>query len=96
MGTSMNKEREERRSLKLWIIIGGLSLAFLLYGLTMFLVVGDKGPPGWDFGVVEDTPGKSVFSTIQQQPVGTKGPEEQHVAGRPSLADTPAKDKPER
>ena len=94
-GMNMGKEREDGKSLKLWIRVSGLSLAFLLYGLVMFLVVGDKGPPGWDFGVVEDTPGKSVYSTIHQQPADAKGPEEQHVAGKPSQADTPTKNKPQ-
>ena len=41
--------------------------AFLLYGLTFFLVVGDRGPPDWDFGAVQDTPGKSLYSTAGGQ-----------------------------
>jgi hypothetical protein len=89
MEIDMTEERKDRKSWKLWIMIAGLSLAFLLYGLVMFLAVGDKGPPDWDFGVIEDTPGKSIFSTVPEQPVGTMGPEEQHVAGKPSLAETP-------
>jgi hypothetical protein len=93
MEMNMTNEREGKESWKLWIIIGGLSLAFLLYGLVMFIAVRDKGPPGWDFGVVEDTPGKSIFSTMREQPIGTKGPEEQHVSGKPPLAETPTKDR---
>ena len=69
-----------------WALVSGLALAFLLYGLFMFVVVGDKGPPEWDFSTVEDIPGKSEYSTFPQ-PGGTPvEPEPQHVSGRPPLA----------
>jgi hypothetical protein len=94
MSAHSRKEREDPKgSVKLWIIVGSISLAFLLYGLFMFFAVGDKGPPDWDFGIVEDTPGKSVFST-HPEPSGTAGePEAQHVAGKPSRTGSPAKEK---
>ena len=46
-------------------IIVGLVIAvlFLLWGLFIFFMVGDKGPPSWDFGVMEDIPGQSPYST---------------------------------
>ena len=59
-----------------------LSVVFVAYGLILFLSVGDKGPPGWDFGALEDIPGKSVYSTSSGNPAAP--PEEQHVAGQPS------------
>jgi hypothetical protein len=94
MSTYSTKEREDpKRSVKLWIIVFSISLAFLLYGLFMFFAVGDKGPPDWDFGIVEDIPGKSVFST-HPEPSGSAGePEAQHVAGKPSRTGSPAKEK---
>jgi hypothetical protein len=92
---TIGEEQEgKKRSLRLWIIVCGLSLAFLAYGLVAFLMIGDKGPPGWDFGVVPDTPGKSSFSTAADQSVSPERIEEQHVAGRPSSSETPAREKP--
>ena len=59
----MNEVREEKNDerwvdLKGWFYVCGLALFFLLYGLFMFYMIGDKGPPGWDFGIVEDIPGE--------------------------------------
>jgi hypothetical protein len=54
---------ERGSSLRGWFYVCGLALFFLLYGLFMFYMIGDKGPPGWDFGTVEDTPGASIYST---------------------------------
>ncbi|OPY67399.1 MAG: hypothetical protein A4E57_02336 [Syntrophorhabdaceae bacterium PtaU1.Bin034] len=82
---SAGKGRERKGSLILWLLVCGVSLAFAIYGLIIFLVIGDKGVPAWDFGVVEDTPGKSEYSTFSGN--GMAVPEEQHVAGRPSRAD---------
>jgi hypothetical protein len=44
-------------------IVTGIALFFLVWGLTIFFVVGDKGPPSWDFGTVQDIPGESPYST---------------------------------
>ncbi len=86
----MNKrgERKEESAGKGWAIVCGLALAFLLYGLFIFAVVGDKGPPDWDFNVIEDIPGKSVYSTYPQPGETPMQPEPQHVAGKPSRAPT--------
>jgi hypothetical protein len=82
-------EKEEnggKAGLRSWALVCGLALAFLLYGLFMFMIVGDKGPPGWDFSTVEDIPGKSEYSTFPE-PGGTpREPEPQHVSGKPSQA----------
>jgi hypothetical protein len=72
--------------LRSWIIVWLLAIFFLIYGLFMFFVVGDKGPPDWDFGIVEDIPGKSPYST-SPEPAGSAGePAPQHVTGKPALA----------
>ena len=68
--------------MRLWIIVCALSLAFLVYGIVAFLIVGDKGPPAWDFDVVQDTPGKSAYSITADQTTDSEGPSRQHVSGR--------------
>jgi hypothetical protein len=40
-----------------------IAFVFLCWGLIIFFMVGDKGPPAWDFSVVEDIPGQSPYST---------------------------------
>ncbi len=84
-------QQSSTSSAKLWILISAMALAFLLYGIMMFYVVGDKGPPDWDFGVVQDIPGKSQFSTFSGKV--TSLPEEQHVADRPLQAEFPTQEK---
>ncbi|HSR10949.1 MAG TPA: hypothetical protein VLS90_05855 [Thermodesulfobacteriota bacterium] len=68
-----------------WLIVIGLSVLFFVYGIFMFLAIGDKGPPDWDFGTVEDIPGQSIYSTTP----GIRGPqaipEPQHVDQKPAL-----------
>jgi hypothetical protein len=92
-----NKFGPEERgpSLKGWIYVCVLALSFLVYGLFMFYMIGDKGPPGWDFGTVDDVPGQSVYSTHPGAPGTIPEPEPQHVSDRPPLAPPgPGKEKP--
>jgi hypothetical protein len=82
----MSRRRVRKTDMGGWTFVIGLAVFFLLYGLFLFLSIGDKGPPDWDFGVIEDIPGKSVNST-SPEPAGNIGePEPQHVSGRPSQA----------
>jgi len=78
--------QEKSLSIRSWAIVWFLAIFFVSYGLFMFFVVGDKGPPDWDFGIVEDIPGKSVYSTFPQPSGATSEPAPQHVAGKPTLA----------
>lgn len=73
--------------IKSWIYVCGLAVFFLIYGLFMFYMIGDKGPPGWDFGTVEDIPGESVYSTNEPITGGTAAPEPQHVSQKPPQAE---------
>ena len=82
------ESEEQRPSLKGWFYVCGLALLFFIYGLFMFYMIGDKGPPGWDFGTVEDIPGESVYSTNQPITGGTAAPEPQHVSQKPPQAET--------
>ncbi len=92
---SQDNPKEEREGLRGWLIVGSLVLLFLFYGFFMYFVVGDKGPPSWDFGVVQDIPGQSSYSTHSpRQGKGTE-PEAQHVSQKPSKALTEVqKEKP--
>jgi hypothetical protein len=73
-----------RETLKSMLIPTGAALLFLLWGMGVYFSVGDKGPPSWDFGVVEDVPGASKYSTDDGRPLnGISMPlEKQHVDGR--------------
>jgi len=77
---------EERSSARTWAIIAGIAAAFLLWGGIVFFVIGEKGPPDWDFSVVPDIPGESAYSTHTPfRPTGrvpgpiSAQPEPQHV-----------------
>jgi hypothetical protein len=58
-------EPKTKGALRSWLIIVAMAFLFLLWGLFIFFAVGDKGPPSWNFGVVEDIPGQSPYSTGQ-------------------------------
>ena len=85
-GINGNGKRESVRS---WSLVLGLAVGFLLWGLFIFFAVGDKGAPPWNFGVVEDIPGQSPYSThssreypgIGSHPLEETGVEPQHVMG---------------
>ncbi len=76
-----------------WLIVCGIAVAFVLYGLFAFFVIGDKQPADWDFGGIEDIPGESVYSTFPYRG-RTEEPEPQHVDGKPSKAETAIADNP--
>ena len=63
----MNRDNGENRSgkerLKAWAIVALITACILGYGLVVFRTVGDKGPPDWDFGAIDDVPGQSPYST---------------------------------
>jgi hypothetical protein len=86
---------ERQVEIKGWLYVCVLALCFLLYGLFMFFMIGDKGPPEWDFGIIEDIPGASAYSTNEPITGGTNRPEPQHVSQKPLHAGTDAaKEKP--
>ncbi len=83
------KNEEGGKNWKGWFIVCTLAVLFLIYGVFMYLVVGDRGPPPWDFNTAEDIPGQSVYST---NPAGGPAavPELQHVSQKPPLVETDA------
>ena len=54
---------EEKSSVATWSILTAIAVGFLLWGLFIFFVIGEKGPPEWDFSVIPDIPGESIYST---------------------------------
>lgn len=81
------ERRFRRQAIQGWLIVTGISLAFVLYGFFAFFMIGDKGPPEWDFGAIEDIPGQSVYSTYPYRG-RVPAPEPQHVDRRPSRVET--------
>ncbi|NIQ37541.1 MAG: hypothetical protein GTN81_02985 [Proteobacteria bacterium] len=71
---SQPTDRERKATLRSWLILVAMVLLFLIWGFFVFFSVGDKGPPNWDFGVVEDIPGQSPYATEYAEPTP------QHVA----------------
>lgn len=71
-----------RMGLRGWLIVCAMSVLFVLYGFFAFYVIGDKGPPDWDFGSLPDVPGESVYSTYPYRGRAVE-PEPQHVNGKP-------------
>ncbi len=89
------EEQEQRRTLILrgWIIVSAIALAFVIYGLFAFFVIGDNQPPDWDFGAVRDVPGESIYSTYPYHG-GSKEPDPQHINQKPPSAVTDFSDTP--
>jgi hypothetical protein len=60
---SLNPDQEKKSTIRSLLIIVIIALLFVCWGMLILLLVGDKGSPAWDFGVVEDVPGQSIYST---------------------------------
>lgn len=56
-----------------WLIVIGLALFFFAWGLFIFFTVGDKGPPAWNFGAIQDIPGESLYTDYGPEFVPGKG-----------------------
>ena len=86
IGESAAGERKFRRLVfQGWLIVCGMALAFVAYGIFAFFVVGDKGPSDWDFGGVQDIPGASEYSTYPYR-LAPAEVEPQHVYQKPADA----------
>jgi hypothetical protein len=71
---SSDREADIRETLRSWGIVVGMALLFFIWGLTIFFTVGDKGPPSWDFGTVQDIPGESPYATQRIKDVAELSP----------------------
>jgi hypothetical protein len=59
----------------IWVLIISVTIWFLAYSLFTYLLVGDRGQPTWDLGVVNDVPASSPYAIYK------KVPYPQHVRG---------------
>ncbi len=57
------KGSETLDKIKTWLILLLMVMGILGYGITVYVTIGDKGPPGWNYGAINDVPGESPFST---------------------------------
>jgi len=83
MITSPNNPNHGKGTARSMLFIFVLAVSFLAWGFLLFYTIGDKGPPPWDFGIVQDIPGESIYSTHQPLPGRVSDPDSQHVSGRP-------------
>lgn len=60
---SIQHNEKAEGMLRSWIIVIAIAIVFLIWGLFIFFIIGDKGSPSWDFGVIRDVPGESPYST---------------------------------
>ncbi len=80
----MPNPSDNKTGFRSWVIIFVLAVLFVAWGLFIFFTVGDKGPPSWDFGVVQDIPGESPYSTHRTMGTREAAPEPQHISEKPS------------
>lgn len=73
--TELTSSLQEQRKAGMlsWLVVIGLALFFLAWGLFIFFTVGDKGPPAWHFGAIQDIPGESLYTNYGPESVPGKG-----------------------
>ncbi len=59
-GSEIQKPLEK---IKTWLIVLLMVIGILGYGIVVYVTIGDRGPPGWNYGAIPDVPGESPFST---------------------------------
>jgi hypothetical protein len=72
----MEKTTSKESVLATWIFIIILTVYFLIYSLSAFVLIGDRGEPPWTYGIVEDVPGEAPAAIYK------KLPHPQHVRGQ--------------
>lgn len=80
--------KEKREIILSWSIVAAIAVAVLLWGSFLFITIGDKGPPPWDYSIVEDIPGEAASSLYSSPAFHGYGPrpakiEKQHVMDPP-------------
>ncbi len=57
------KGSETLEKIKTWLIVLLMVVGIVTYGIVVYVTIGDKGPPDWNYGAISDVPGESPFST---------------------------------
>ena len=71
---------------KAWMILLGLILIVAVQGWFTYRVIGDRGMPDWNYKVMQDVPGESVYTlTTPYHPL----PTQQHVQFEPDREEQP-------
>lgn len=71
----MSAQSEKKNGFPDWVIVLFLLIIVLGQGFFSFLVVGDRGQPGWEYRPVPDVPGESPYAIYAPLPYP------QHVRG---------------
>ena len=82
---NLSSNRNTERTSRSLIIVVAIAVSFLVWGLFIFFSVGDKGSPPWDFGIVQDIPGESAYSTHSPK---APEPDPQHVSQKPAQVES--------
>ncbi len=71
---SFDREKTTKETLLSLGIVLAIAIFFLIWGFTIYFTAGEKGPPSWDFGIVQDIPGESPYSTNRMKEVADLTP----------------------
>ena len=71
----MDAHGHEPSELKTWVVVVLLAAFIVAKGMFTFAVVGDLGPPDWDYRPVPDIPAESPYAAYETMPFP------QHVRG---------------
>ncbi len=75
----MNPLKPKESSSKTWLIILLLLIVIMIQNLFTLFIVGDMGPPTWDYRPLKDVPGESPYAIYRKLPYP------QHVSGTGGL-----------
>ncbi|MFP5213979.1 MAG: hypothetical protein ACLGPL_11440 [Acidobacteriota bacterium] len=59
----MGNEEHQASAVVSWIVISGICLSVIAWGLFLYLAIGEREIPPWDYRIIEDVPGESPYST---------------------------------
>jgi hypothetical protein len=90
-GMEDDTSKDKRETILSWVLVAAFAAAMWVWGFMIYFTVGDKGPPPWDYSIIEDVPGEAPYSIYSSQrfhgrvprPMDEGKVDEQHVSGPP-------------